>query len=39
MDKSFLSQIEGFGTRSLKHVDTQVTTTDGKRVSIRSIHC
>jgi len=37
MEKSFLSQIQGFSTDSLKHVDTQLTTKDGKRVSIEAM--
>ena len=29
----YLSQIEGFNSRSLKHVDTHLTTPEGKKVS------
>ena len=32
-DRSLLSQIEAFSTRSLKHVDTYLTTSEGKKVS------
>ena len=30
---SLFSQIEGFNTRSLKHVNTHLTTPEGKKVS------
>lgn len=36
MDKStgFLSQIEGFNSKSLKKVETKITTVEGKKVTI-----